>query len=333
MRKWWWAALLFACSNSKPQPPPYVDEWTTRPLEPFSNKLVEDALLDPATVAFTIQLPHGMFHDPRSTPEHAHDYGVWTADGPQDPNTPGVDIRLAPHGPATLEAFVAQDAMGEEVVAKDKLADGTLTITTRRGTRSWRVEQIHFDHAGHKVQCDTWRHDDQHDLGDATRRMLEKICGSLVIAEPETASGSAAAPETATRQCKTRVEIYKGMIEVDARTYVHPALHGDTDVNEPIPALDRVLSKAPRIELTLDYPFEKPFTTTVTGPITLRRVIDAVRAGFRHMYEGTTQRDIPKLENKDVTGPYGRAFHAIGDLVIESIDLCDDSWLDISIGS
>jgi hypothetical protein len=51
------------------------------------------------------------------------------------------------------------------------------------------------------------------------------------------------------------------------------------------------------------------------------------------MYEGTTQRDIPKMVNKDVTGPYGRAFHVIRDLVIESIDLCDDTWLDISIGS
>jgi hypothetical protein len=104
-------------------------------------------------------------------------------------------------------------------------------------------------------------------------------------------------------------------------------------VKETIPGLDRVISKAPKIDFTLDYPFEKPFESSITGRITLRRVIDAVRAGFRHMYEGTTQRDIPKLENKDVNGPYGRVFHVIGDLVIESIDLCDDRWLDISIGS
>jgi hypothetical protein len=51
------------------------------------------------------------------------------------------------------------------------------------------------------------------------------------------------------------------------------------------------------------------------------------------MYEGTTQRDIPNMSNKDVTGPYGRASHVIGDLVIEHIDLCDGRWLDISIGS
>ncbi|MEP6861941.1 MAG: nuclear transport factor 2 family protein [Deltaproteobacteria bacterium] len=54
---------------------------------------------------------------------------------------------------------------------------------------------------------------------------------------------------------------------------------------------------------------------------------------FVNMYEVTTQRDIQHLENKDVTGRYGQAFHVIGDLVIESIDLCDDRSLDISIGS
>lgn len=104
-------------------------------------------------------------------------------------------------------------------------------------------------------------------------------------------------------------------------------------MDEAIPDLDRVISTAPRIEFTLDYPFEKPFTGSITGDITLRRIIDAVRSGFRHMYEGTTQRDIPNMYNKDVNGPYGRAFHVIGDLVIERIDLCDGGRLDILIGS
>jgi hypothetical protein len=187
--------LIVACSSPKPQPP-YIDDWTTRPLEPFSNKLLVDTLdPDGAAVTFTIQLPHGMFHDPTSTPEHAHDYGVWTEYGTEDPNTPGVDIRLAPYGSKTFEAFVAEDTRGDEVVAKEKLADGTFTITTRRGARAWRVEQIHFDRAGRKVQCDAWRHDETHDLGEPTRRMLEKICGSLVITEPATGSATPAAPE------------------------------------------------------------------------------------------------------------------------------------------
>lgn len=134
-------------------------------------------------------------------------------------------------------------------------------------------------------------------------------------------------------ECEGRVSIYEGSIEVDSSKYLHPVAHGDAEVDEAIPDLDRVISTAPRIDFTLDYPFEKPFVSSVTGSITLRRIIDAVRAGFRHMYEGAVVRDIPKLYNKDVTGPYGRAFHAIGDLVIERIDLCDGRWLDISIGS
>jgi hypothetical protein len=130
-----------------------------------------------------------------------------------------------------------------------------------------------------------------------------------------------------------RVTIYEGSIEVDSLDYLEPVELADAQVERTIPNLDRVISTAPRIDFTLDYPFEKPFNSAITEQLTLRRIIDAVRNGFRHMYEGTTQRDIPNLENKDVTGPYGRAFHVIGDLVIEHIDLCDGRSLDVSIGS
>jgi hypothetical protein len=144
---------------------------------------------------------------------------------------------------------------------------------------------------------------------------------------------AAAQRDTQEAECKGRVPLYDGSINVDASDYVQPVEHGDAWVDEAIPDLDRVVSTAPRIDFTLDYPFEKPLTGSITGNITLRRIIDAVRSGFRHMYEGTTEREIPKMYNKDVTGPYGRAFHAIGDLVIERIDLCDGGRLDISIGS
>lgn len=120
---------------------------------------------------------------------------------------------------------------------------------------------------------------------------------------------AAAQRDTQEAECKGRVPVYEGSIDVDASNYVQPIAHGDAWVDEAIPDLDHVISTAPRIEFTLDYPFEKPFTGSITGDITLRRIIDAVRSGFRHMYEGTTQHDIPKMYNKDVTGPYGRAFH------------------------
>jgi hypothetical protein len=133
--------------------------------------------------------------------------------------------------------------------------------------------------------------------------------------------------------CERPVRVYDGSIEVNSSDYVHPVAHGEDYVDEPIDGLDRVISKSRSVRFTLDYPFETPFAGVVTGEITLRRTIDAIRAGFRKMYEGSTQRDIPRLENKDVTGPYGRAFHAIGDLVIERIDLCADDSFSIFIGS
>lgn len=42
------------------------------------------------------------------------------------------------------------------------------------------------------------------------------------------------------------------------------------------------VGSAPRIDFTLDYPFEKPFSSSITGDLTLRRIIDAVRSGLIH---------------------------------------------------
>jgi hypothetical protein len=133
--------------------------------------------------------------------------------------------------------------------------------------------------------------------------------------------------------CRNPVDLYEGSIAVDASDYVHMAKRGGKYVKEAIPGLDRDVSSVPDLRFTLDYPLEQPFTGTVTAPVTLRRIIDAVRAGFRTMYQGTTEREIPGLANKDVRGVYGKAFHVIGDLVIEGIQLCDGKTLDIEIGS
>jgi len=129
------------------------------------------------------------------------------------------------------------------------------------------------------------------------------------------------------------IAVYRVSIDAAASDYVHPVERGEDFVDEPIGGLDRIVSKASRVQCQLDYPFEKPFAGDVTGEITLRRTIDAIRAGFRKMYEGATQRDIPGMYNKDVAGPYGRSFHAIEDLAIERIDLCGDESFSISIGS
>jgi hypothetical protein len=134
-------------------------------------------------------------------------------------------------------------------------------------------------------------------------------------------------------KCEHPVSIYAGSINVDSSGYTHLVPKGDDYVEAAIKGLDRTVSSAPQLRFTLDYPFEKPLSGAVAGKLTLRRIIDAIRAGFRKMYGHATVNDIPGMMNKDVRGPYGSSFHDIGDLVIEGIDLCDGDWLDISIGS
>jgi hypothetical protein len=56
------------------------------------------------------------------------------------------------------------------------------------------------------------------------------------------------------RTCNDRVSIYKGSIDVDAPDYVQHVMRGDDVVEEVIAGLDHVVSKAPRIDFTLDYP-------------------------------------------------------------------------------
>jgi hypothetical protein len=142
-----------------------------------------------------------------------------------------------------------------------------------------------------------------------------------------------AAARDAKRVCKSPIPIFEGSITVNSSDYQHSVARGEDFVDEPISGLDRVLSKSAQVRFTLDYPFERPFAGVVTGDITLRRTIDAIRAGFRQMYQGTTQRDIPGTYNKDVMGPYGRAFHVIDDLVIARILLCEDDTFLIVINS
>jgi len=126
---------------------------------------------------------------------------------------------------------------------------------------------------------------------------------------------------------KSPVYVFEGSVAVCEHDYCNLC------EDDPMEDLDRILTKSTRMHFVLTYPFDKPFAGVITGEITLRRVIDAIRAGFQTMYAGTTERDIPNLCNKDVTGPYGQAFHEIGDLVIERIHLCSDDSFSIFIGS
>jgi hypothetical protein len=132
--------------------------------------------------------------------------------------------------------------------------------------------------------------------------------------------------------------IYEGGASVAENDYTHTELDEATDdyVDVPIPGLDERVSSRSKLTFTLDYPFDRPYQgelITDAGP-TLRQVIDAIRAGFRVMYRGAAESDIPGFINKRVEGAYGVATHVIGDLVIEAIDLDDETGrLDIGIGS
>ena len=132
--------------------------------------------------------------------------------------------------------------------------------------------------------------------------------------------------------------IYEGSVSVAESAYTHPVFNEETDdyVEVPIEGLDERVSTLSRLAFTLDYPFDKPYHGEIVsdaGP-TLRQIIDGIRKGFRTMYRGATAQDIPNLANKLVDGDYGRAYHAIEDLVIEAIDLDEETAsLDIGIGS
>ncbi len=132
-------------------------------------------------------------------------------------------------------------------------------------------------------------------------------------------------------------QLYEGSLPVDADDYLHDVFDdGGLDSQVEVPGLDDIVTPLTVLQFQLDYPFEKPFTGEVRsdGGTTLRQIIDAIRAGFRAMYIGTTSQDIENLDNKLVDGDYGRGVHLIGDLVIENIDIDDDAGiLGISIGS
>ncbi len=132
--------------------------------------------------------------------------------------------------------------------------------------------------------------------------------------------------------------IYEGSVSVARADYSHTVHDNETDkyVELPIDGLDDRVATIATLSFTLDYPFDSPFHGTVVtdaGP-TLRQIIEAVRAAYRTMYRGTVAQDLPLAGNKLVTGEYGRAFHVIEDLVIESIDIDEAAArLEIGIGS
>jgi hypothetical protein len=130
-----------------------------------------------------------------------------------------------------------------------------------------------------------------------------------------------------------------GSIEVASSDYVMSVWDEEAEdsVEVQIARLDEVVTKRRRATFVLDYPFELTFegeVVSVSDGITLRQIIDAIRNGYRTMYDATTEEPIANMINKLVKGKYGAAFHVMSDLVIESLELNEETGvLEIGIGS
>lgn len=108
-------------------------------------------------------------------------------------------------------------------------------------------------------------------------------------------------------------ELYSGHIGVADDDYMELVSEdGGPPEEMPIEGLDDVLTELTPVAVVLDHPFDRPHRARLSGDdgITLRQVIDAVRQGFRTMYQSR--------------GAYGEVFHPITDIVIETIILDDE---------
>ncbi|MCU0698749.1 MAG: hypothetical protein MUC96_19785 [Myxococcaceae bacterium] len=172
------------------------------------------------------------------------------------------------------------------------------------------------------------------------------VCGCKKEPQPEPAvaptppaiveqirASEARALEREPPPCDNARVVFDGVVNVKDDRFTHVVEQEGNFFEEPWPDLDVVVARARRFQFTLEYPFEKAFTGELQGELTARKAITAIRAGFRTMYGASTVKEIPGMLNKQVTGPYGEAFHALDDLVIEGIEVCDDHTLRVSIGS
>jgi hypothetical protein len=128
----------------------------------------------------------------------------------------------------------------------------------------------------------------------------------------------------------------EGSIEIDATDYTRIAERDGEYVPVNIEDVDRVATRRTHLTFTLDYPFDRPYEGEIVGDagITLRQIIDAVRHAYRIMYRGASHESMEHLDNMRVLGDYGQAFHAMKDLVIESIAVDEATGrLDLFIGS
>jgi hypothetical protein len=105
-------------------------------------------------------------------------------------------------------------------------------------------------------------------------------------------------------------------LRVDTADFVH--------LDAPLTGLDEVVTDEAELKFTLLYPFEKPYAGTIQtgGGASRRQILEAIRAGFRTMYAGTTNEG----------GAYGRAHQELDHLFIDRVEL-DDGVLAIEVST
>ena len=174
MRTMWLAIALAACSGTKEG----GADWSGRPLIETAGK-VGDATA--GTLAYTIQLPKGLSPDPHTTGGITIGYEA-NEGGHRDFKAPSVMVGYDAIPPKSLDEAV-QSAMPDptnEVVRKDPIPGGFIVTTRGKSHKHWKVDVTKI--AGDKgVGCMAQQANDDAELGDATRALLEKICLSLVV--------------------------------------------------------------------------------------------------------------------------------------------------------
>ena len=168
-------ALAIAASAACGQAKPGGTEWAARPLDSVSGQVGDG---HGATLAYTLQLPHGLA-------PHAHANGGVTIEyeaTPRDFTAPSVMIGYDALAPKSLDEVLQATAPTptHEVVRKDAIDGGYLVVFRARSHLYWAVdvEKVAGDRG---ITCMAQQASDHAELGDATEALLEKICLSLAI--------------------------------------------------------------------------------------------------------------------------------------------------------
>jgi hypothetical protein len=168
VRTLWLAIALAACGETKPS----GADWSSRPLETVAGKVGHGS----DTFAFTVQLPKGLVADPHLTENITIGYEPT----PHDFTAPSVMIGYDPIPAKTLDDALRDTMPGpnDEIVRKDAIDGGYIIVTRANSHKHWKVN-VTRRVGDRAIDCMAQQANDNAELGEPTRVLLEKICLSL----------------------------------------------------------------------------------------------------------------------------------------------------------